>query len=223
MAVPVKDSLLLNWATNARTRGSAEPERFGLSAEQMAAFGVVYAAFVSAYNAANVPGARSKSLVVAKDAAKALLLASAREVYGMVQACASVSAADKELFGVRVHRRPSPHPVPAHPPALDVLWVNGKTVGLRLHDAVHPSRRGKPVQVAGASVFSFIGAEPPADPAGWKFEGNTTRATFEATFPDSVAPGTQVWLTAAWFNQRVQPGPRCAPVSTHLQFGAMAA
>ncbi len=54
MAVPTKDSLLLNWATNFNTRGTASPVTFGLVAAQMTAFTAVYTPFVTAYNASNM-------------------------------------------------------------------------------------------------------------------------------------------------------------------------
>ena len=41
----------------------------------------------------------------------------------------------------------------------------------------------------------------------------------DVLFPESVAPGTQVWLTAVWFNERKQMGPACAPVGAQINFG----
>jgi len=224
MAIPTKDSLLLNWTTNFNTRGTASPVTFGLVIGQMTAFTALFNSFVSAYNASNVPGARSKSLVTAKNDAKFALLANARELYGLIQANTTVSDANKDLIGVAVRAQPSPQPAPIDPPALDIVSVVGRTVTIRLHNSVTTGRRGKPAGVKGASVFSFVGAEAPTDPALFKFEGNTTRTEVDVTFPLSVAAGAQVWLTAFWFNERAQSGPACTAISTNVQFGsAMAA
>lgn len=220
MAVPTKDSSLLNWATNFNTRGVASPVTFGLTAAQMTAFTGVFNSFVTAYNAANVPGARSKSLTSAKDDAKAALLLEARSLYALVSANVTVSNANKDLIGVNVKAKPTPIPPPSAAPALDIVSVLGKTVKIRLHDASNASKRGKPAGVKGAAVFSYIGATAPSDPSQWSFEGNTTQTLFDVAFPISAAPGAQVWLMAMWFNERAQSGPGCTPVGANLQYGS---
>ncbi|MEA2708233.1 MAG: hypothetical protein QOF78_834, partial [Phycisphaerales bacterium] len=53
----------------------------------------------------------------------------------------------------------------------------------------------------------------------YKYEGSTSRTTVEILFPESVAPGTQVWLTAFFFNERKQNGPACAAVGTLINYG----
>jgi hypothetical protein len=219
MAVPTKDSLLLNWATNFNTRGTASPVTFGLVAAQMTAFTAVYTPFVTAYNASNMPGSRSKSLTSAKDDAKAALLIEARALYALISANTTVSNANKDLIGVTVRSGPTPIPAPANPPALDIVSVSGRTVKIRLHDSTNASKRGKPAGVKGAAVFSYVGTSAPTDPSQWKFEGNTTLTLFIVAFPESVAPGALVWLTAQWFNERAQSGPLCEAISTNTQFG----
>ena len=224
MAIPKKDSDLAAWSINFNTRITATPVTFGLTAGQATAYTTLHAAFIAAYNAASADGARSKSLVTAKETAKAALLVYARELYGFVQANTTVSDADKNLLGVTVKAAPTPVPPPSDPPALDIVSVTGRTVRIRLHDSTDASRRGKPVGVNGAAVFSFVGATPPSGTSTWKFEGNTGKTLVDVTFPDSVAPGAQVWLCAFWFNQSKQSGPACDPMSTNVQFGsAMAA
>jgi hypothetical protein len=167
----------------------------------------------------NTVGARSKALVVAKDAAKKALLPFARELYQTVQGAVNVSDADKVLLGVNVRAVPTPRPVPAGSPAADVMSVSGRSVTYRLHDAENAGRRGKPFGVAGAMVFTYVGEVAPTDPAAFKFEGNLTRTVFTLTFPETVAPGAKVWFTASWFNERGEAGPGCTPVSATIQYG----
>jgi hypothetical protein len=38
------------------------------------------------------------------------------------------------------------------------------------------------------------------------------------TFPDTVMPGSVVWITAMWFNTRTQAGPAAAPVQAIIQY-----
>ena len=107
---------------------------------------------------------------------------------------------------------------------IDILSVRGNTVTLRLHAAGDSSRRGKPAGVNGAAVYSFVGAVPPTDERAWTFEGLTSKVKIEVTFPGTVTPGSQVWFTAFWFNERKQNGPAATKVTTNLQGGgAMAA
>ena len=75
--------------------------------------------------------------------------------------------------------------------------------------------------MAGASVFSFVGATPPVGVFGWNFEGNTGRTIIDAQFAGTLAPGTVVWLTAFWYNPRAESGPGCSPVSAILAGGGM--
>src|SRR5439155_14001590 len=119
---------------------------------------------------------------------------------------------------------PSPIPAPASSPQIMIKSTIGNTIRIKLIDPANPTRRGKPPGVDGVSIFSFVGEEAPTDAAGWKFEGNTTRTTFDVTFPNTVAPGAKVWPTAFWFNPRALSGPACTPVGANIPGGsAMAA
>jgi hypothetical protein len=120
-----------------------------------------------------------------------------------------------------VRSAPSPIPPPADAPGLDILSVSGWTVKIKLHDTASSAKRGKPPGVTGASIFSFVGAEAPADIGSWQFEGNTGKTKGTVTFPNTLAAGAQVWITAFWFNGRKQSGPACAPVPTNLQGGGV--
>ena len=116
---------------------------------------------------------------------------------------------------------PSPVPAPSSAPQLEIGVVSGYTVKIKLHDSTSGSKRGKPAGVTGASVFSFAGATPPTDISNWKFEGNTTKTAVDVAFANTLAGGSQVWLTAFWFNAKSQSGPACAPVNTFLQGGSV--
>jgi len=74
----------------------------------MTAYTALHDPFIAAMNAMGVIGARSKSLVSAKNAAKDALLPYARELYSFVQASMTVSDANKDLLGVTVRRGPTP-------------------------------------------------------------------------------------------------------------------
>ena len=206
------------YSTNFNDRIVASPTTFALTAAQASAYIALHDPYIAAAQAAAVPGAKSKSLISARDAAKAALLAYARQLYGFVQANMTVSDANKDLLGVKVKAAPAPNPPPAVVPAMDIVSVVGGNVKVRLHDASGEGKRSKPPGVRGAAIFSFVGPTPPATADGWRFEGNTTRNTVDVVFPDSVAPGSKVWFCAMWFNGRTESGPPCPAISTTIQY-----
>jgi hypothetical protein len=225
MAIPTTDAALVDWSTNADTRLTASPATYGTTAAIATAYHAVHQPFVDAYGdvvAARESGTRSSSLCAIKDAAKSALLAFARPLYKQIQANNSgVTAAAKIELGIVVPDvLPSPVPPPAMAPALSVVRVDGRLVRIRLADPAHPTRRRLPAGVNGATVMSFVGATPPADPFACRYEGSTSRSEVDVLFPETVAPGTQVWLVAFFFNARKQNGPACAPVGAVINYGS---
>ena len=228
MAIPTKDVLLVDWSSNTNSRLTSAPATYGTTAAIATQYDTLHDAFILAYNnmvAARASGTRSQSLTNLKNEAKRDLLNFARPLYKTIQANTAVAASAKIELGIVVPDvEPTPLPPPADAPGIDIVSAIGNTVRLRLHDAANPTRKGKPLGVDGASVFSFVGAAAPSDPAAWKFEGNTTLTKFTVTFPGSVPPGSKVWFTAFWFNPRAQSGPAATPVGTNIPGGgAMAA
>ena len=223
MAIPTKDSALVDWSTNANARLTASPAAYGTTAAVATEYDGLHDAFVTSYNnvvAAREAGTRSSSLCALKDAAKAALLGFARPLYKQIQASTAVTAAAKIELGVVVpNPEPTPQPVPNFAPQLTVVSVNGRLAKIRLGDPAHPTRKRMPAGCDGATVMSFVGPEAPENPAGYKYEGSTSRTTVDILFPETVAPGTQVWLTAFFFNERKQNGPACAAVGAVINYG----
>jgi hypothetical protein len=226
MAVPTKDNLLANWSTNFNSKINSTPLVFGLTITLATAYGTLHSAYLSAHAAASVRGTRSQMLVSAKNAAKQSLLANARDLYQIVQGTPTITDAQRDELGIRVRKtEPTRTPPPASAPALIVKSVSGWTARVQLRDSTDSVRRGKPAGSTGAAVFSFAGATaggPPADIAGWKFEGNTGKTAIDVQFDTTLAAGARVWMTAMWFNGAKQSGPACAPVSANLPGGSVA-
>lgn len=221
MAIPTQDPRLAAWSTNWETRVSASPTTFNLTAAQATAYTALHDAFIEAYDAVSTPGARSKSLVAAKDTAKLELLKYGRELYAYVQASLSVSNADKELVGVTVRKTVlTPVGPPTGAPVVEVMSRLGTSVTLKLHDGTG-SRRGRPIGVSGASVFSHVGPNPPVNVEDWVFQGNSTKTRVTAVFPPETPAGTVVYFTAFWYSPTAQSGPGCQPVSAVIAGGAM--
>ena len=75
------------------------------------------------------------------------------------------------------------------------------------------------VGVKGASIFRYIGENAPNSVEGWTFAGNTTKTVYEVTLPAETPAGSKVWITAYWFNGKMQSGPAATPVSIHIPGG----
>ena len=223
--IPSRDAELVTWSTNFDTKITAAPTDYGLTAPQATAYAAKHTAFVTAYQTASNPDTRSPTNVLAKDMARSALVAEARMLARIVQATPAVTPEQKSELGLTVRDvEPSPIPAPDFAPAINILSAVGNMVNVRIYDPVNPTRRGKPLGVAGAAIFTHIGENPPADISAWTFEGNQSRTAFTINFPAGTAAGAKVWVTAFWFNAKLQRGPASAPASTNLPGGsAMAA
>ena len=223
--IPSTDAGKLAWTANYSTLVSAGPIPLGLTAGIATLLASKQLAFSNSMAAAVDPSTRGKASVFAKDAARKDLIAYCRLTARTISGNMTVTNATRLALGLTVPASVIP-PIPAPPtaPVLEVISVVGRTVKIKLHDSASGTKRGKPKGVAGASIFSFIGAAAPTDATAWKFEGNITTTNVTMLFPDSVASGAPVWFTAFWYNPRAMRGPGCAAVGTNIQGGsAMAA
>jgi hypothetical protein len=219
---PSREAQLVTWSLNFKTKITATPTAFGLTAAQATAYGAKHDAFVTAYNVAQADATRSPMNVATKNDAKAALVANIRLLGGIVQRFpATTNPVRLDLGLPQRDFEPTPVPAPANAPRVVVKSVSGRTLRLRLIDIENPTKRGKPAGVIGASVFSHVGESAPADLASWKFEGNTGRTTIDVAFPSDVANGATVWITAFWFNPSKASGPACDPVSANLPGGSV--
>lgn len=223
MSIPRADSRLVSFSTNFNDRINLSASTYDLSPLQASTYAGYHDAFVAAYHAlvaARESGVRSESLTATKDAAKQSLLGYARQLYAHVRLSQTVPEAAKIELGVRVRRAPSPRPVPGSAPGLTVVSVDGCVLRVRLSDPAHPTHKRLPDGVNGAVLMSYVGGEtPPASPGDYDLHGATSRSTLDVIFPITLAPGTRVWLTAAWFNDRKQFGPACNPVGATINYG----
>ena len=149
-----------------------------------------------------------------------LLEAATRPLVSRIRSCLGVSDALRVAVGLRPRaKRRRRVPAPDAPPLLRVVKTVNRTVYVRLLDRTS-MRRGRPRDVDGATILAHVGEIPPADLAEWDFKTLTGRATAEVQFENELPVGTKVWLTAHWFNRRLEPGPWCDPVYAHLPYGS---
>lgn len=223
--LPTIEAELDTWVTGFENQVSQAPTDYGLTNDMVAELTTKATAFRNARQAASVAATRTPQVVAQKNQAKAELIAYVRQLVRLVQATPGITNDVRIALGITPRKEEyAPVPVPANSPDIDVLSVNRLTVRVHLHEASPAggsSRRGKPDGVAGALVYSYVGAEPPESLSAWKFETNTKRTTVSITFPPTVPAGAKVWITAVWYNPRGQNGPQATPISTSLQYGGM--
>jgi hypothetical protein len=220
LSFPTTDAGLLAWSLNFLDLITLSPISYGLTAGDATSYGTVHASFATALAACDPPQ-RSKTNVATKNAARTSLKDAATLLANKVYSTATVTDAQKVELGIPPRNPPTPIPAPATSPVIEVVSMTGWTVRIRLRDS-GGSSRGKPAGTIGASIFSHVGASAPTDISEYKFEGSTGRVNkIDVAFPDTLAAGTKVWLTAFWFNGRKQSGAACAPVSANLPGGSV--
>jgi hypothetical protein len=227
--LPSTDAGLLAWSENFSALINAAGAPYGVPVPLAVAYATKHTSYATKLQLAVEPTTRTKLTVADKNDAKHFLKVAARQIASIIDGQATVTTAQRLALGLTVRDVvPTPIPAPSAAPLIEVKGVFGRTARVRLIDAAHPTRRGRPAGTIGAAVFSYVGAgpggaTPPADLGLWKFEGNTGRTTVDVLFPNAVAPGATVWLAAFWFNARMQAGPTAAPVSTNLPGGSVTA
>jgi hypothetical protein len=219
-----KDADIVAGAANFAALITATPTSYGLTAAQATSFGTLKTNLQSAYTAAVEPTTRTPVSIEAKNIALKNMRNGAIALAKIIYSTSTVDDSQLIALGLLPRSSRTPIPAPATAPMIDIVSVRGNTVSIRLHASSDPSKRGKPDGVSGAAIYSFTGATPPTDEREWDFEGLTSRVKMNVTFPNTVEPGSQVWFTAFWFNERKQNGPAADKVTTNLQGGgAMAA
>lgn len=217
--LPFTDGALLAWSLNFSTRISEDPTRYGLLESDAVSYASLHAAYGTGLAACD-PGVRNRAAVAAKNAARSDLKHAARRLALRVQG-GSASDAQKLELGLTVRRPKSSIPPPSDAPALDVMFVMGRSVHFRLRDMVVSGRRARPDGTAGAALFRHVGPTAPREASDWIFVGNTGRTKDVVEFDATLPPGTIVWITASWFNPRGQRGPCSAARSAMLTDGVV--
>lgn len=218
--LPQGDGPLLNWSSNYNQLVSANFAQYGLSQQQADDYDALHQSYLSAFQAATHPPTRTTPTIIAKNNAKKALVEKARELVRIIQAYPGTTDEMRGSLWITIpDDEPTPVPPPSDPPLLLVGDRYQRTVSLQLRDSRNSESKARPEGVSGATVFSWVGEQPPADVSMWKFEGNTSRTQYDVTFPFTVPLASKVYFTAFWFNPTKQSGPAANPVSAYLDSG----
>ena len=225
MATPyyiLSDTKLSAWANAFATQIVNSPSAFFITSQQATNCTAVVEAFTDALsvwldNTTRTPVARQ-----AKDAARAAMLTVIKNLVATITSNPQVTDVQRQQLGLPIPQSRQPVPVPTARPIAEVTGMVGFTASIAIHDTT--SKRGKADGAVAAWVYSYVGgATYPSDPSLWDFQGSTSTATFDITFPNTLAGGTQVWICCAWINAKQEAGPISVPVTTNLQGGGVSA
>jgi hypothetical protein len=218
--LPHRDGPLLNWSSNFNQLVSVNFALYGLSQQQAEEYDALHQIYLLAFQTATHPPSRTTPSIGSKNVAKKALMSKARELVRIIQAHPGTTTEMRLDLNITVPDDvPTPVPPPAHPPLLLIGDRYQRTVEVMLRDSKNPESKARPDGVSGATVFSWVGEQPPADITMWKFEGNTSKTQINVTFPFTVPPASQVWFTAFWFNPTKESGPASNPVNAYLDSG----
>lgn len=228
-----KDSDLLSWSKNFADRISESPDEFRLTGEQAIGFAAAQEAFAQAYKIATCPTTNSSSNIVCKNEAREQMLRGphgARELVAYIQNHPATTDAARISLGLSVPKnrrrgsggRSAARRTQMSAPHLTVESTCGRDMRIRLRDADNWVRRGKPDGAKGATIVYYLGDDlpPTDDPSKWSFGINTSKTHCELTIAErSAREGSRVWISAFWFDHRMQAGNPAIPVSAIVGSG----
>jgi hypothetical protein len=218
--LPRTDAGLLTWAQAFADTVATGPEQFGLSLQQADEFMQTFQAYTDALQVASSGATNSTSSRITKNQTRGALRTLAGKFNKIVQANQDVTDGQKSALGLTVARGRTATPTPESSPSIHVRSVVAHRVSVRLSQ-MHSESRGRPARTTGAMILAFLGEQPPSDLNDWTMIKLVTTTLFTLDFPASLAPGTQVWLTARWISNRLALGPASSPICTHLQGGGV--
>jgi hypothetical protein len=210
---------IVEGATNFALITSDQYAQLGLTQPQATGFGALASSLETKYQASERPETRTPVSIEARNVALKLMKQNAVFLAKIITANPAVNNDQLLALGLMPRRSRGTTPAMTVRPGVAMESVIGRTVTIKVFDAANPMKRGKLKGAAAAWVYSFIGAEYPADPSLWEFQGSTSTSKFEMTFDSSVPGGTQLWIAAAWVNARQDVGPVSMPITTYLQGG----
>jgi hypothetical protein len=209
--IPSTDTGKRDWSVNLAALLTGDPAGFGISVPAAAAYQAVVDTYVTDLAAALNPSTRGPSTINTKNTSRTALVAASRQIVATLQGNNLTPTQKTDLAIPQRDFTPTPIPAPTAVPTATIISVDGWTVDVQITTA-GSERRGLPDGVAGINIYSFQGDTPPADPAQWTYEGESSRSRFKISAPADLAAGSKIFYTFCFKSPRFQTGPACAGV-----------
>lgn len=199
----------------------ADPTGFGLDVDQAGKYQVLQVAYSDALAVALDSETRSPANIVKKNTARDVLIAETRKLVDIMQAWPGMTNDKRSELNITLRDNiPTPAPIPASAPEVNVTSVSGRLFNIELRQ-VGSDKRAKPARVHAAWIYTAFGDEQPTTFDTFMFRGEARKTDTQIVMPESVAPGTKVWVSACWVNTAGKPGPASLPIATWTTHGSM--
>jgi hypothetical protein len=214
------DDDVRSWGTSFVDLVASDPTAVGLTTTIATNLQTKLTAFSNSIDAARGELTRGPSTVFAKRLARKEFQDYVRLQVKTIKGTPTVTAQQMHDLGLNVPGPISPINPPTEKPILEVAFVDGRFVEMRLRRP-GSDRRAKPAGCVGATICIHAGeTAPPMNPTDWTMIGEVSRTNFEIEVPGDIAPGAKVWALAYWKNPRLMSGPPSDPVSFYVGGGA---
>jgi len=184
------DAFLMVGSNNFAALISNDPEKYGLTADDVSAFNVVNDAWQAALRLAEPTGTRTKALVCAKNEARAAMCKMAALLTQRINGHPGLTDQDRTELGISVRKKPSPLGPPGTPTAfnaklqtpgsLELTWKcdnpRGST-GTIYRISRRLTEDGPWVNIGQSGVKRFIDTTLPPGTVGLMYEIQATRST----------------------------------------------
>lgn len=210
------------WGDNVAAHIQTEFAKYGLTSAQSVEFISCLTATKEAVAEASNTTTRTHAKILARNDQVKLFRKQAMKTVSVVRGFSGLTnelLADLNI-AIMPATRPS-KPAPGFAPVVEKVRVEGHEVTVRIHGP--GAGRARPEDVIGASIFSYVGPTAPTTAADYVFEGNTNQQLVTVTFPESVAPGSTVYIAAFYYNAKSENGPLSDPLPVTIQFGVTGA
>jgi len=205
--MPANDGEFEQFQTHFTAAVAANPAKFGVTAEDVAALQAAQATWEKAYPAHVDAQKAAAAATQAKDETRGnlekVIRGLAKKIHGTpgmtnaVRAEAGLPARDGSRTSVGA---------PTTRPLGRVEQKGHFTLVIHFVDEATPQRLAKPDGVQGCQIFSFVGDAAPVDPAGYGFVALDTRTPYTDEHPAADA-GKAVHYLLRWQNAKGETGP----------------
>lgn len=215
--LPRRDADLVTWSATFGRVLEASPNAYGVTPEEVAGFVVAQQVFAQRYAVSQSRVTRTAVSVRVKDTARDEMIRLARPLAARVRARRAIT--NEQLMALGLRPRGRARRAVARPrvsPLVRVVSVEGRRLSVRIEER-STGRCRKPADVASAVLLYWLGESLPRDAAAWHLWGVTGRLRGEVAVNPDVLPGTKVWLTGYWQNDRHEAGPWALPTVTQVE------
>lgn len=219
--IPTTDAGLLTWSKANSAKLTSTPTVFFVTPTIASAYAALVEAYEEAFTAAKADNA-GKTDRLRKDVARNALVESARSWARLVQGQPGMTIDKRNELGLNLRDNPgTPINPPVAAPVVTVAEAMGRLLRLKVRTPDGVGRR-KASGAQGATVFTYVGNSPSANPKDWQCQGQTTRGDFDLELDNSVPAGACVWISAVWYSPRGAYSQMSNPISAYIAGGIAA-